>query len=65
MPKGLADHLKTAGAEFYDWYVGTLPPNITLGELEMFVRLVTSFVTQDAQRRDFCELISDYFANQP
>jgi threonine aldolase len=65
MPKGLVDHLQAAGAEFYDWYVDTLPPNITLGEHEMFSRLVTSFITQDVQREDFCELISDYFANQP
>lgn len=63
MPKGLAEHLQAAGAEFYDWYESTLPANITLGEDEMFARLVTSFVTQDAQRHDLCELVSDYFAS--
>ena len=64
MPKGLAAHLQDAGAEFYDWYVTTLPPNITIGEQEIFARLVTSFVTQDAQREAFCDLIQNYFAVQ-
>jgi len=62
MPKGLAEHLQAAGAEFYDWYVDTLPPNITINENEIFARLVTSFITQDAQCEDFCELIRDYFS---
>ena len=64
MPKGLAVHLQDAGAEFYDWYVTTLPPNITIGEQEIFARLVTSFVTQDTQREAFCDLIQNYFAVQ-
>ena len=64
MPKGLAVHLQDAGAEFYDWYVTTLPPNILIDEDEMFARLVTSFVTQDSQCEAFCELIHDYFAAQ-
>ena len=62
MPKGLAEHLQAAGAEFYDWYVDTLPPNITINENEIFARLVTSFITQDAQCEDYCELIRDYFS---
>jgi len=62
MPKGLAEHLQAAGAEFYDWYVDTLPPHITINENEIFARLVTSFITQDAQCEDFCELIRDYFS---
>jgi threonine aldolase len=62
MPKGLAEHLQAAGAEFYDWYVDTLPPNITINENEIFARLVTSFITQDAQCEDFCELIRDYLS---
>ena len=64
MPKGLAEHLQAAGAEFYDWYECTLPANMTLGEDEMFARLVTSFVSQDSQRHDFCELMTDYLASQ-
>ena len=62
MPKGLAEHLQAAGAEFYDWYVDTLPPNITINENEIFARLVTSFITQDAQCEDYCELIRDYLS---
>ena len=62
MPKELAEHLQAAGAEFYDWYVDTLPPNITINENEIFARLVTSFITQDAQCEDFCELIRDYLS---
>ena len=64
MPKGLAEHLQAAGAEFYDWYESTLPANITLGEDEMFARLVTSFVSQDSQRETFCGHIHAYFAAQ-
>ena len=64
MPKGLAEHLQVAGAEFYDWYESTLPANITLGEDEMFARLVTSFVSQDSQRELFCGHIYAYFAAQ-
>ena len=64
MPKGLAEHLLAAGAEFYDWYESTLPANITLGEDEMFARLVTSFVSQDSQRETFCGHIHAYFAAQ-
>ena len=64
MPKGLAEYLQAAGAEFYDWYESTLPANITLGEDEMFARLVTSFVSQDSQRETFCGHIHAYFAAQ-
>ena len=64
MPKGLAEYLQAAGAEFYDWYESTLPANITLGEDEMFARLVTSFVSQDSQREAFCGHIYAYFAAQ-
>ena len=64
MPKGLAAHLQDAGAEFYQWYVTTLPPNFTIGEDEIFVRLVTSFVTQDSQCEAFCDLIQNYFTVQ-
>lgn len=61
MPKGLANHLRDAGAEFYDWYVDTLPPNVTLKDDQQFVRLVTSFATEDSHRQQFCESIRSYF----
>ena len=62
MPKYLADNLKEAGAKFYEWYPDALPPNIELHDYEVFVRLVTSFATQDKQRVEFCELIREYFS---
>ena len=61
MPKGLANYLRDAGAEFYDWYVDTLPPNVTLKDDQQFVRLVTSFATQDSHRQQICESIRSYF----
>lgn len=61
MPKGLATYLRDAGAEFYDWYVDTLPPNVTLQDDQQFARLVTSFATQDSHRHEFSELIRGYF----
>ena len=62
MPKDLAAHLQDAGAEFYEWHANTLPPDLTLQEDQTFVRLVTSFVTQDSQCEQFCELIHEYFS---
>jgi len=54
MPKGIAARLKSAGAEFYEWYLDALPPGTRLAEDETFVRLVTSFVTTDAEVDEFC-----------
>jgi threonine aldolase len=62
MPKDLADNLQEAGAEFYEWNPEALPPNIELHDYEVFVRLVTSFATQNKQREEFCELIREYFS---
>ena len=62
MPKALAQYLREAGAEFYDWYETTLPPGTVLTEDQTYVRLVTSFVTQDSQREEFCGLISRYLS---
>ena len=62
MPKALAQYLREAGAEFYDWYETTLPPGKVLTEDQTYVRLVTSFVTQDSQREEFCGLISRYLS---
>ena len=61
MPQGLATYLRDAGAEFYDWYADTLPPNVTLQDDQQFARLVTSFATQDSHRQEFSELIQGYF----
>jgi threonine aldolase len=63
MPKALAQYLRKAGAEFYDWYESTSPPGTVLTEDQTYVRLVTSFATQDSQREEFCGLINRYFSD--
>ena len=64
MPKGLATHLQSAGAEFYERSENTLPETIKLANGQTYVRLVTSFSTQDSQCELFIENITDYFENQ-
>jgi threonine aldolase len=64
MPKGLASHLQLVGAEFYEWPENTLPETIRLADGQTYVRLVTSFSTQDSQRELLIENITDYFENQ-
>ncbi len=61
MPKKLMTALLDAGAEFYDWYPDVLPAHMALDEDEIVVRLVTSFVSRDEERVEFCERIEDYF----
>lgn len=61
MPKELVAALWDAGAEFYDWYPDVRPAEMTLGDDEMIVRLVTSFASRDEERVEFCERIEDYF----
>ena len=63
MPKGLAKHLQSAGAEFYEWPDTTLPATTRLGDGKTYVRLVTSFSTQDSQRQLLIRNITDYFEN--
>ncbi len=60
MPQQLSDTLHDAGAEFYQWPNHALPEGITLKEDEVFVRLVTSFVTTDEHIDRFCELVDQY-----
>ncbi len=62
MPKDLARWLQNQGAEFYEWYPDSLPGNINLGENDVFVRLVTSFLTKDEQRLEFCDHISRFLS---
>ena len=64
MPHDLARYLREAGAEFYDWYIDALPSAIKLSGGDAFVRLVTSFLTQDKQLSEFCELIRNYFSTR-
>lgn len=64
MPQKLVNKLQAAGAEFYEWYPEALPPDFKLSENDVFVRLVTSFATEDSHRIEFCRLIEEYFAVQ-
>ena len=64
MPKDLANDLWDCGAEFYDWYPNALPAGMELQEGEIFVRLVTSFMTTDAENDAFCQCIEAYFSAQ-
>ena len=59
MPRQLADTLHKAGAEFYHWPVQNLPQGVELAEDDVFVRLVTSFATEDDHINRFCELIGE------
>ncbi len=60
MPKDLASWLHNKGAEFYEWYPDSLPGDLRLNQNVAFVRLVTSFLTCDDQRIEFCNLIRQY-----
>ncbi len=64
MPVGLSAFLHDSGAEFYEWPHHGLPAGVSLSDDEVFVRLVTSFVTSDEQIEQFCELIAEFFLNQ-
>lgn len=60
MPRGLANWLHNKGAEFYEWYPDALPGDLKHDQNVAFVRLVTSFLTCDDQRTEFCNLIRQY-----
>jgi threonine aldolase len=57
MPRFLSEKLHEAGAEFYQWPETALPAGKTLNKNEVFVRLVTSFVTTDEHINEFCDHI--------
>jgi threonine aldolase len=59
MPKQMASQLQAAGAEFYEWYREALPRDMVIQDDEVFVRLVTSFATQDSHVHDFCVAARD------
>lgn len=59
MPATLADQLKDAGVDFHAWNAGGLPKDVALQTSEIFVRLVTSFETQDNDCVEFCDLVTD------
>ena len=60
-PTALAAALRAAGATFYDWYWGALPPGVELGEHELLLRLVTSFASSDAHRDELLAAARAFF----
>ena len=62
LPKGLAQELRNKGAEFYDWYPSALPSGRTLGPDEAYIRLVTSFATQDSHVSEFLACANTYLS---
>jgi threonine aldolase len=59
MPKRIVSILQEAGAEFYEWYPGALPPGFELGGEEACIRLVTSFITEEDQIWQFVNLVRE------
>jgi threonine aldolase len=59
MPEKLADELRNAGAEFYEWYPASLPIDFEHAASDVFVRLVTSFSTRDEDRDEFIALMTE------
>jgi threonine aldolase len=57
MPKKIADQLHDAGADFHKWSTEALPKGFVLEDIEILVRLVTSFETRDKDRVEFCNLV--------
>lgn len=56
LPKRIAERLRAAGAEFYEWPLTGLPPGVKLNNDQAYIRLVTSFVTTDDEVARFCEI---------
>lgn len=56
MPTPMVEALREAGAEFYDWTLEALPASIHLKKGESFVRLVTSFMSEDAHLEAFMRI---------
>ena len=52
-----AKKLEDNGAEFYEWYEESLPKDKTLAKDEVYIRLVTSFLTTDEEIEKFCNLL--------
>lgn len=59
IPRSIATQLRTAGAEFYEWYLEALPSNFAIHQDQVFVRLVTSHITTDEEIKLFCQLAAE------
>jgi len=56
LPRSLSEKLRAAGSVFYEWNPDSLPDNESVGKDEVFLRLVTSFLTRPCDVSDFLEL---------
>jgi len=56
LPRSLAEKLRAAGSVFYEWNPDSLPDNESVGEDEVFLRFVTSFLTRPCDVSDFLEV---------
>ena len=57
LPKVLDAKLKAAGAAYYVRNSAIAGDDVTIGQNEMLVRLVTSFATQDSEIENFVDLV--------
>jgi threonine aldolase len=53
LPRALAERLREAGAVFYDWAQAALPEGLVVGPSEMYVRMIASFATTEAEVATF------------
>lgn len=60
LPLALAEHLREAGAHFYDWYAHAVPEDWTAPEQSVVVRLVCSFATDPADCERFVLLTKNF-----
>jgi len=58
MPRTLMESLHAAGAQCYDWYPDSLPPEMPLRAHEVPVRFVTSWATRDADIQRLARLLA-------
>lgn len=59
VPRLLAQSLREAGAEFYEWYPESLPATCVFSETDVLIRLVTSFTTEEQHITRFCSLAQE------
>jgi len=58
LPEVKAAELRKEGAEFYDWPISGIPAHIDFQEGETFIRLVSSFTSEDGHIEKFCEILN-------
>jgi threonine aldolase len=56
--RSVDERLKAAGASYYPWSPQHLPAGLLVADDSLLVRLVTSFVTNEAEVADFVELVA-------